>query len=264
MKKNKWWLLLVFAGVFTLFTSCTDYQKIMKSGDTDAIFAEAMRLYENGSYAKTLQLFDKIAVFVKGTDKEEPLSYYYAQCYYQTGEYTLASYYFKKYIRQYPFTERAEECAYLSALCKYYQSPVYSLDQTPTNEAIKEMQSFINNYPLSPKIEECNGYIDELWAKLEEKDFRIAMMYFKMEEYKAAIVCFKNILKDYPNTSHKEIILCNIVKAGYEYARNSVPLKQRERFKEMVENYQKFISTFPDSQYIKEIEHYYKIAVAFV
>ena len=106
--------------------------------------------------------------------------------------------------------------------------------------------------------------MDDFPKDLDQKQIYEIKICFKMEEYKAAIVCFKNILKDYPNTSHKEVILCNIVKAGYEYARNSVPLKQRERFKEMVENYQKFISTFPDSQYIKEIEHYYKIAVAFV
>ena len=260
--------VLVFTAFFMmftlLFTSCGNYQKLLKSGDHDAIYEEAMRLYNNEAYSKTLQLFDKIAVFVKGTDKEEPLNYYYAQCYYKQHDYVLASYYFRKYTKLYPFSDRAEECAFLSALCKYYQSPSYSLDQTPTSEAINEMQNFINNYPSSSRIDECNAYIDEMRAKLEKKDYNIAMMYYKMDEYKAAIVCFKNILKDYPDTEHKEDIYFYIVKAGYNFAKNSVESKKSERFKEVIGNYQKFISLFPNSKYSKEAESFYKLALEYV
>lgn len=261
MYKRKGIKLLTITILAALMTSCSGYQKMIKSGDHDAIFAEAMRLYENGSYAKTLQLFDRIAVFVKGTDKEEPLNYYYAQCYYNMGDYLLASYYFRKYVRQYPISDKAEECAFLSALSKYKQSPNSSLDQTATRDAIQEMQIFINGYPNSPRVEECNEYIDEMRAKLEEKDYNIAMLYMRMEEYKAAMVCFNNILKDYPETDHKEEILYCMVKAGHNYAVNSVESKQKERFKQVVEDYQKFILTYPNSPYTREIEHFYKTAL---
>ena len=252
----------LFISVLLIFmTSCSGYQKVLKSKDTDAIYNEAMRLYQNKSYSKALMLFDKVAVFVKGTDKEEPLNYHYAQCYYLSGDYVLANYYFRKYAKMYPFNERAEECSFLAALCNYKQSPVYTLDQKPTLEAITALQTFINSYPNSDKIEECNRYIDELRSKLEEKDFNIAMMYYRMEEYKAAIYCLKNVLKDYPETDRKEEIYSYIVKAGYDYAKNSVESKKQERFKEVIENYQKLVSAFPNSKYTEELEEVYKQAM---
>jgi outer membrane protein assembly factor BamD len=256
-------LLLLTLGVM-LFTSCSEYNKILKSNDKELIYEEAMRLYENESYSRALQLFDRIAVHVKGTDKEAPLNYYYAQCYYLQYDYTLANYYFMKYAKQFPFSTQAEECYFLAALCKYKESSVYSLDPTPTNDAITQLQGFINYYPNSDKVEECNKYIDELRAKLEEKDYKIAMMYLRMEEYKAAVVCFNNILKDIPDTQHKEEILYNVVRAKYEYAKNSVSDKKAERYKEVIDAYYKFISLYPDSEYGRSVESYFKVAKQFV
>jgi outer membrane protein assembly factor BamD len=89
----------------------------------------------------------------------------------------------------------------MSAYCKYKESPSYSLDQTPTFEAINELQLFVNQYPESQKVARCNQLIDELRNKLEEKEYRIARMYFRMQEYKAAIVSYENVLKDFRGRS---------------------------------------------------------------
>ncbi|MDD4142038.1 MAG: outer membrane protein assembly factor BamD [Bacteroidales bacterium] len=255
--------ILLLSCVVTL-PSCsntkTGFTKLLKSDDRDLMFNEAVAYYEKGSYVKALQLFDRIAVLVKGTDKEEPLNYYYAQCYYEQSDYVLANYYFKRYVSQFPFSRRADECAYLAAICKYMESSSYSLDPTPTTEAISELQSYINTYPQSDKIEMCNVYIDELRNKLEEKDYQIALMYYKMEEYKASVVCFNNILKDYPSTTHREEIMYRIVCAQYEFAKNSVTDKKKDRFKDVVTSYQKFLSAFPESKYLSIVEDYYNLA----
>jgi len=256
MNQHKKLLTLTLVGLLLIISACSNYAKILKSEDRDIIFDEAIVQYEKGNYIKALQLFDKIMLFVKGTDKEEPLNYYYAQCYYQQSDYILASYYFRKYVRQYPIGERTEECAFLSAMCKYYQSSTYSLDPTPTTDAISELQAYINVYPDTEKLEDCNGYIDELRAKLEEKDYKIALMYLRMDEYKAAVVCFDNILKDYPGTKHREEIFYYLVKAKYEYAKNSVDSKKVERFDDVYNSYTKFVSNYPTSKYLAEVEQY--------
>ncbi|MDR2083928.1 MAG: outer membrane protein assembly factor BamD [Bacteroidales bacterium] len=260
MKLSKYLIIISLTSFLLLVSSCSNYSKILKSDDKDLIYNEAMVQYEKGNYINALQLFDKILMLVKGTDKEEPVSYYYAQCYYEQGDYILANYYFRKYARQYIHSPRAEESAFLAAMCKYYQSSTYSLDPSPTTDAISELQAYINAYPNSDRIELCNSYIDELRAKLEEKDYQIALMYLRMDEYKAAVVCFENILKDFPDTKHREDIYYYLVKAKYEFAKNSVESKKTERFDDVYNAYTKFISNFPDSRYIAEIEQYNKAA----
>ena len=46
------------------------------------------------------------------------------------------------------------------------------LDQTNTYDALKELQLFINTYPNSSRIPECNDLIDKLRTKLEYKDYQ--------------------------------------------------------------------------------------------
>jgi outer membrane protein assembly factor BamD len=108
---------------------------------------------------------------------------------------------------------------------------------------------FINQYPKSERVAECNKLIDELRAKLEKKDIDIAMLYYKMSDYKASVVSLNNVLKDYPDTKSKELILYSILQAKYEYAVNSVFEKRRERLTSALDSYDELIAGFPVGEY---------------
>jgi outer membrane protein assembly factor BamD len=249
-----------FIVLFVVTNSCSKYQKLMKSTDFEEKYEMAVVYYNQGDYYKAMQLFDAVLPFYRGTDKAEQLSYYYAYCHYQQGDHVLASYYFKRFTKNYPSSKYAEECYYMSAYCKYLDSPVYSLDPTSTIEAINELQLFIDVFPNSERITECNRLINELHGKLEKKEFVIAEMYLKMEDYQAAITTFNNLLKDYPDTDYKEKTLFNLTKAYYFYALNSIETKKKERFQNAVVAYDTFVSTFPDSGYLKQASGYYNNA----
>jgi outer membrane protein assembly factor BamD len=148
----------------------------------------------------------------------------------------------------------------MSAYCKYLESPKYSLDQTSTLEAINELQLFLDIFPNSERISECNKLIDELRGKLAKKEFEIAKMYLKMEEYLAAITTFDNLLKDFPDTAYKEESLFDLAKAHYYYALKSVETKKKERFQSAVEACDALIASYPESGYIKQATVYYKNA----
>lgn len=238
-------------------SSCSKYQKLLKSSDNEIKYKKAVEYYDSGDYYRALQLFDQLLPFFKGTDKAEQLNYYYPYCYFEQRDYIMASYYFMRYAKNYPNNERAEECVYMSAYCKYLKSPKYSLDQTSTYEAIDELQLFINLYPKSYRVENCNNMIDKLREKLEEKAYNAALLYYKMERYKSAILSFKNVLKDFPNSQYKEDILFHIVKSYYEYAKNSVLEMQQERYSAAIESYENLQFSFPESNYLKQAEKIY-------
>lgn len=246
--------ITLLAGLLIFSFGCNEYQKVLKSGNNDLKFETGVDLYEKGDYTKALQFFDILRAVYRGTDKGEQLTYLTAQCYFNTHDYQIASYYYKQYIQMYPRGEKAEECAFQSAYCNYLSSPRYSLDQTNTYAALKELQNFIDMYPKSPKVAESNKLMDELRDKLEKKDFEIAKMYYRMRSYQAAITSFENLLDDYPDTDYKEEIFYLTVKAYFEYAENSIYSKQKERYEKTVESYNSLKYLFPESKHLKELE----------
>jgi outer membrane protein assembly factor BamD len=169
----------------------------------------------------------------------------------------LASYYFSRFAITFPRSEHAEEAAFMTAYCKYLDSPRSTLDQTITREAISEFQAFINRFPYGEKAKEATELIDELRLKLQEKDFNIADLYLKIEDFQAAIVTFRNVLKEYPDTEFKEEIMYKIVVAAYNYAEKSVQDKKQERFEVAEAAYFDFIALYPDSRYKDEINRLY-------
>jgi outer membrane protein assembly factor BamD len=239
--------LLLFTLLITAITlsSCSKYQKILKGTDNELKYTKAIEYFDKGDYYHAQQLFDQILVFFRGTDKAEKIAYFNAYCYYKQRDYILAGYYFSSFSGSYPTSQYVEECAFMSAYCSYLDSPVASLDQTNTEAAISSMQLFINQYPGSQRIDQCNQIIDELRAKLEKKAYNLAMLYYRMDDYKAAIISLNNLLKEYPDTKEREKVLYSLLDAKYKYAVNSVSEKRRERLQSAMEAYNTLHSEFP-------------------
>lgn len=256
---KRWFIGLILLSALVA-ASCSKYSKVLKKGDNDLKYELAVDLYEKGDYYRAIQLFDQLIAVYRGTERLEDINYYYAQCYYQQGDYLLASYYFKRFAQNYPSNPKAEECMYLNAYCYYLDSPKFSLDQTNTYEAIKEMQLFINLYPESDSIESCNTIIDELRWKLEKKATEIGIQYYKTRHYKAAITALENVMEDYPDTENREQILYFIMKSYYFYAHNSVDEKQVERYQQAIEIYNDIMYLFPDTKYQRELNTMHKNA----
>lgn len=252
-------ILLLFA---MLSVSCSKYTKISKGTDNELKYEVAVDLFEKGDYYRALQLFDQLIAIYRGTERLENINYYYAYCYYEQGDYLLASYYFKRFAQNYSASLKAEECMFMNAYCYYIDSPRFSLDQTNTYEAMKEMQLFVNMYPASDSVPRCNLILDELREKLERKAIEIGIQYYKTRHYKAAVTALENVLDDYPDTRNQEEILYFIMKSYYFYAINSVDEKKEERYQQAVEVYDDIMYLFPDTKYQRELKAMHKNAMA--
>jgi len=248
----KYKAIFFFAFSLLLFFPSCKFQKILKSGSVDEKYETAVKLYAQKDYSRALQLFDQLAGVMRATDKSQKIAYYYAYCYYNQKDYTLASYYFKRYSTNFPNTEEAEECMFMSAYCNYLSSPEYSLDQTVTYEALKDLQLFTNTYPTSKRVSECNDLIDKLRLKLEMKDYKIAKLFYRMDDYAASIQMLNNILKEFPDTPHKEEILFLIVKSYHKFAKESIFERQKDRHTKAIVAYNEFVAQYPESKFIAE------------
>ncbi len=221
-------------------------------------YQEAVKLYEKGKYSKALVLFDDLSSKYRGQAQAEDLFYLIANANYKMRDYTSARFHFKNFASTYPSSPRAEECRFMAAYCYYIESPRSSLDQENTRKAIDELQIFVNYYPESEKAKEAAVLIQDLRDKLEKKAFDNAKLYYNMgspDDYRAAVIAFDNVLKQYPDTKYAEDIEYLMVKAQYEYANHSSPYKQESRFNDAIDFYDIFVNHFPESKYLSELNN---------
>lgn len=250
-------VIIVFSA---LLVSCSGYQKLLKSTDTQKKFDKAVEYFNKENYTKASELFENLLPFVRGTDMAEDANYFLAESHYKSGDYILGGYYYGNFMTQFPNSPRIEDATYKNAYCYYLDSPRYSLDQANTYKAIETFQRFANKYPNSPRKAECNTYIDLLREKLERKSFENAKLYYNVSEYQAAVITLNNTLKDFPDTKYREEVLFLIFKSNYLFAKKSIITKQAERFESVVKSYDKFIENYPESKYKKEAVRLYESA----
>ncbi|MBP5548241.1 MAG: outer membrane protein assembly factor BamD [Bacteroidales bacterium] len=246
----------------SILSSCKGYEKMLKSNDYDAKFEAAMKYYNEERYSRARQLFENLTLYYRGNEHAEDIAWYYGQSLMKSQYYYTAAYQFKTFCKRYPYSKHAEEGAFLSAYCKYMDSPSYTLDQTSTKEAIAELEAFSERYPQSTHIPEANAYLDELRNKLMQKDYEIAYSYYNTESYRAAVVALGTFLNNYPDSPHREDAMFYIIKAGYEYAINSREDKMKERLQQVVGNFDKFSATFNNSKYMTECQNIYNACKA--
>lgn len=241
--------------------SCNGYQKIVKSNDIELKYIMAKKYYEENEYFKALPLLDELHTLFKGTKKAEEVDYLLAYTHYGLGANMLASYKFKLFTLTYPFSKHNEELAYMAAYCYYLESPKYSLDKTNTLKAIQELQTFIDKYPESEKVEKCNFLIDDLTMKVHKKVYGIAKLYYDIEDYNAAITALNNVITDYPTIDNQSEIQFLILDANYKLAINSVTSKKIERLNNTIASYRYFAKNFPEDNRLKEANNIYEKSI---
>lgn len=257
--KNLFYILITF----TVLSSCSEYQKALKSEDIATKFKMGEELYKEGKFAKANKLFALIVPNYRGKPQAEKLMYLYSNSFYQMKDYYVAGYQFERFASSYPKSEKLEEASFSSAKSYYMLSPVYSKDQKETVDAIERLQTFINLFPDSQYIEEANKLIKELDFKLEKKAFEIAKQYNRISDYPASVKSFTNFAFDFPGSSLREEALFYKLDSAYKLAINSrerkltpngiVPLK-KNRLNEAKEYYEAFKKAFVNSKHIEEVD----------
>jgi outer membrane protein assembly factor BamD len=254
MRKNIFTGISLLVIVLLLLSSCrSQFERIRTSGDAELIYEEANSYYEEEEYQKAQTLYELLISAFRGRKEAEEIYFKYAYTYFYLNQYILASYYFKNFAQTYTSSDLREETLFMSAYSNYKLSPTFRLDQTYTNKAIEEFQLFVNTYPRSERVSECNRLIDEMRAKLERKAFGEGKLYFDLRMYQAATHVFENLLKDFPETQNGEEVRYMIIRSAYLLAENSVVTKQRERYEDALEKADVFLSRYPNSEYEKEI-----------
>lgn len=234
MQKISKYIILAFIPVFF---ACSDYNKVLKSKNPQVKYKKAMELYGKKDYLRAVGLFDQLRDIYKNSDSMETIYYYSAMSYFHLKDYQYASMFFKDFTDNFDKSHRLIECSYMSLYCDFLGIGSYELDQSETKHVMEALQTFTNYYPNSEYTQRCNEHLDILREKLQMKEYDHVQQYFKMGDYKSAVTSAKIAIKLFPDIIQREELEFLTVKAQYIYATNSIERKRKERFEEVLTNF---------------------------
>ena len=258
MKFRKIFLLL-FAAV-ALCSCKSQFELLLNSNDVDAKYNGAFQYFNEGRYSKAVALFESLTMLTNGTERADTVRYYWGLSNYNYKDYYTAETNFTQFIESYPRSPFTSDARYLRLDCLYRSTLRWELDQAPTYKTISAISEYILEFPETEHMQECKDMLQELNDRLDKKAYEAAKLYYKMEDYLASRVAFRNVLKDDADNIYREDILYHIAMSSYNYAHLSVPSKQKERYLTFVDDYYNFIGELPESHFRKELDAVYRKA----
>lgn len=264
MKK---YLRITLAAVLTAVSlgSCkSQYELLLNSSDADAKYEAAFKYYNSKKYNKAAAMFESLSMLTEGTERDDTVRYYWGLSNYMQKDYYTAETNFQRFTDVYPRSPFASDARFLRLDCLYRSTMRYELDQTPTYTALNAMTEYLREEPDNTHLKECEDMIADLNERLDRKAYEGAKLYYRMEDYLAARVALKNVLKDDSENIYREDILYYIAMASYRYAELSVKSRQRERYLMFMDDYLNFIGEYPESKYCRSLELPYSKAQKYI
>jgi outer membrane protein assembly factor BamD len=215
-------LFAIFFSFSIIFYGCSS-NKFIRDIDYDAEFEKGKLALSNKKYVRAQDHFNTVVIGASHTELGDDALFYLGETYYYMGDRLLAIAEYDRLIRRMSFSPYVEKARY--RICESYVilSPKYFRDQTYSEKAIEKLQEFIDDYPNSDKREEAQNNIKILRNKLSRKAYDTGILYIKMDEYKSALIAFKQVVdlyydSEYNELAHMKTIACYIYRNEFEEA----------------------------------------------
>jgi len=246
--------------IVVFLSSCSPYDKVMKSNDYTVKLAKANEYFESKKWFRAAELYAAVLPIYKATPQYEGIYFNYCQTLFNLGDYLTSSYQFKSFVEAFPRSPKADEAEYMYALSLYKDSPRPSLDPSSTIKAREALVNYVNTHPGSPHTTEALKYIDECTDKLETKDLNAAILYYNMGQYRASKIAFYEMTVVYPESVNSDYYTFMTFKSSVLYADESIKSKQEERYVDAIAVYTNLKNYYPTSTYLEDADKLHESA----
>lgn len=254
-------LFLALSCAVLLITGCGSANRISYDTPQEA-FGKGKVLYEEGKYTAAITYFQGVFSFGRTHQWAADAQLYLARAYRENKEYLLASNEYERFTKIYRADPRLARVNFERAETYALMSPAPALDQSDTKRAIQEFQLFIDRFPGDALITEAQENVVALRTKLAEKQYLTAQLYERRELFEAAALSFESVFDLYPDTPWAQPALVGAIKMYIAFSDQSIALRQPERLRAAIKNYDRLIQIFEPSEHHKEAESYYEQAQA--
>jgi outer membrane protein assembly factor BamD len=230
-------IIRAVVGVFLLSMAGCGSSAPQPTQTPEERFARAKALFDKEDYLEAINEFTVITLQNQGSAFAPDAQYYLGECRFQRSEYLLAAYEYSVLKRSYPASPRVADAQYKLALCYFMIAPKPPLDQQYTRKAIDEFQTFAEYYPGHALAPDADQKIKELNTRLAKKQYETAILYGKMNYYKAAILSYDVVIEKFHDTEY----------APLAFLGKTEILMSRDRYTEASAEIAKFFDRYPNS-----------------
>lgn len=195
-------LFIASLAVSLIFSAASDGWSKKKGKDCSEAVRTLILKYEKGRNAEVIAEVTELRKNCSGHQAMDTALYYLGRAYLRKNQPVEARMEFELLLQDYPSSTYRDEVNFLVGYCSYKQSPSYELDQTKTYDAIRDLSEFIEMYPGSKFADSAAAILRECNDKLAKKEFLSARFYERIEQFEAAIVYYKNMLKKFPSSGY--------------------------------------------------------------
>ena len=204
----------------------------MKSTDYKYKLQMAEKYYLNKDYNHAQMLYDDLYRVMKGSEHFEDIWYKYAYCAFYLKDYINAENLFKGFVEAFPNSPRLMKWIICGLFVFGSNLPNISWIRPIQPRPLVLCRLLSPSIPSSDKVKEANDIIEKCRAKLEEKDFEAAKLYFNLREtnaayLKAASLTFNTLMNTYPDSQFSDEYKLYIIKSDYLYAIQSLEEKKK-------------------------------------
>ncbi len=179
-------------------SGCSNKPKSLIS-DCQPKFDKLHAKFEKGKYSSAKDGYTEFLTSCAQTEFIEQAFFELAESQYHLEDWSSAEIEYRSFLRAHPSSKRYEEKArFHQALSMAKQVEIPQRDQSKTVEALKEFEAFLADFS------ESTTYADSLKTEMErlkqllaKRDELIAKLYFRMDEPLAAVIYYKNLLKEH-------------------------------------------------------------------
>ncbi|MEO8481753.1 MAG: outer membrane protein assembly factor BamD [Acidobacteriota bacterium] len=154
----------------------------------------------------------------------------------------LAANEFREFLRYYPLASKADYAQYRLALSQVRQELSPERDQTATHEALRELNTFVANYPQSQWLPDVMKLLRETRDKLSDSEFFVGRQYYRTRWYPGAVSRLTELLKTDPQYTRRDGAYFFLAEAYYK----------QDKKPDALALYEKLIGEFRVSDYLKD------------
>ncbi|MDA1081093.1 MAG: outer membrane protein assembly factor BamD [Gemmatimonadetes bacterium] len=210
MRKRRWLVAVLFAATAT--AACSRGFNVARFPTPVELYAASMAEFEKGKWDRAITGFERLTLDLAARDTLLPRAHWYlAEAHTRRKEFLIAATGFSRVSESFPDDTLADDALFQSgeSYLKLWRSP--ELDPQYGTLAQLQFRQLLGIYPDSPLAVEADQRmvtIDDLFAS---KDYRNGQFYVRRRAFDSAIIYFKDVVKDYPNTNHARMALLRMV-----------------------------------------------------
>ncbi|MBK6841765.1 MAG: outer membrane protein assembly factor BamD [Gemmatimonadetes bacterium] len=182
-------------------SACSAGFKLSRYGTNESLFNAALGEYNKKKWDHAVTAFEKLTFDLPARDSLLPLAHWYlAKSHAGRKEHLLAAQAYNRLAESFATDSLADDAMYEAAreFQKMWRRP--TLDANYGEQALSAYQSLLGLYPDTDKKDLATAAVDKLQEWFAAKDYESGMYYYRRKAFDSAIIYFKDVVKNYPQT----------------------------------------------------------------